>query len=70
MVEKSSFIFGKRVVGTAGFELVAHPREKLRGPTLGIQAKNGLFQRRFIVKQLSTYPYDILRIHYLFDECS
>ena len=49
MVEKSSFIFGKRVVGTAGFELVAHPREKLWWPTTGLQAKKGLFQRRFIL---------------------
>lgn len=39
MVEKSSFIFGKRVVGTAGFEPVAHPRQKLRGTTTVLQAK-------------------------------
>ena len=39
MVEKSGFIFRKRVVGTAGFEPVAHPRQKLWWPTTGLQVK-------------------------------
>ena len=56
MLEKSVFIFGKRVVGTAGFELVAHPRQKLWCATTVLQAKNGLFQRRFIPLILFIQP--------------
>jgi len=36
------------IVGATGFELVAHPRQKLGGTTTVLQAKKGLFQRRFI----------------------
>tara|TARA_B100000686_G_scaffold275188_1_gene293619 strand:- start:65 stop:202 length:138 start_codon:yes stop_codon:yes gene_type:complete len=38
----------KMIVGATGFELVSHPRQKLRGHTMAIQDKKELYQRRFI----------------------
>ena len=36
------------MVRPTGFEPVSHPRQNLSGPTMGLQAKIVLFQRRFI----------------------
>ena len=42
------FVVRKMIVGATGFELVAHPRQKLWWPTTVLQTKNELYQRRFI----------------------